>query len=67
MYIILEYVNDKKTVIIHNNGIITDLNMNKCNNIIPKYIYEGELMEDGEIEYFDCLMYDIIKIYMNIE
>lgn len=55
---IIEYVNNEQSILIHDNGLITDKNLNECNNINPNYIYEGELMEDGTIIYFDCLMYN---------
>lgn len=59
---IIQYINDESSIIIHDNGFISDIDGNEKNNIIPRYVYEGELMNNKKILYFDCLMYD----YKNI-
>lgn len=55
---ILVYENDEETVILHDNGFISDINNNEKENIKPKNIYEAEIMDDNTILIFDCLMYN---------
>lgn len=59
---VLIYKNKEATILIHDNGLVTDINLNTSQNIIPEYVYEAELMEDNSLLYYDCLMYNSVNI-----
>lgn len=59
---ILIYENDDESIIVHDNGFISDIDNNEKENIIPKTIYEAEIMENKDILIFDCLMYNFKNI-----
>lgn len=59
---ILIYENESEKVLLHDNGFISDIEGKEKENIMPKNIYEAEIMENKNILIFDCLMYN----YKNI-
>nr|APZ80125.1 hypothetical protein [Debaryomyces hansenii]APZ80134.1 hypothetical protein [Debaryomyces hansenii] len=59
---ILIYENESEKVLLHDNGFISDIEGKEKENIVPKNIYEAEIMENKNILIFDCLMYN----YKNI-
>lgn len=59
---ILIYENESEQILLHDNGFISDIEGNEKDNIVPKNIYEAEIMEDKNILIFDCLMHN----YKNI-
>ena len=58
---ILIYENESEKVLLHDNGFISDIEGKEKENIVPKNIYEAEIMENKNILIFDCLMYNYKK------